>query len=119
MASHTCKPGFLLIEIMVAFLLLIISGSIAGIWIGYSNQQQGKRRQQLKNLSIAIQVLDKMKEGLDDVKEGHIAIVTSQRPILLEWDDGKTEQVWLAQVTAGSQKDAQIALDTVVREKAL
>lgn len=119
MTRPTRKPGFLLIEIMVCILLLVVSASIVGIYAGFSQKRLKNGGQRLKALSVALKALDCMEEGFIDSHEGYLSLNQQQRPLWIEWDDGKVDQVWLGQVTIGWQEKNLVTLSTILPQKAV
>lgn len=113
------KPGFLLIEIMTSFLLLIVAGSIMGFYLAYGQKQQKTALRQLEASLVAHQVLDQMEEGYADfISHNHYQVSKNQHPLAVDWDDGVQEQVWLGQVQV-SWQDKRVILETILEKKAL
>lgn len=115
------KPGFLLIEIMVAFLLLIVAGSIMGLYLGYCQNQQKRAQNKLYALLVAGKTIDCLQEGSLNSKpdNGNYQIVIKQTPLNLTWDDGTAQAVWLGQVTVIGHDKKALVLETILEKKAL
>lgn len=121
MANPTCKrihkPGFLLIEIMCAFVFMIITGSIMAFYVAFGHKQQQSNQKRLAALLIASEALDHLRDGNNGFqKSNELQIV--QVPTIIAWSDGTQDQVWIATVHVHSAHE-QIDLKTVLPQKAL
>lgn len=121
MANPPCKridkPGFLLIEIMCAFLFMIITGSIMAFYVALGHTQQQSNQNRLTALLIASEALDHLRDGNSGFQKCN-AVQIVQVPTIIAWSDGTQDQVWIATVHA-NRAQADIDLKTVLPQKAL
>lgn len=121
MANPSCKrihkPGFLLIEIMCAFLFMIITGSIMAFYVALGHKQHQANQSRWEAILIAGQSIDEARDGNSDFRNGN-KIQLVQVPIIITWSDGTQDQVWIATVHAWDAHE-QIDLKTVLPQKAL
>jgi type II secretory pathway pseudopilin PulG len=113
------KPGFLLIETMCAILLLIIAGSIMSFYLAMGQKRVKMAQNRLHALLLACNALDYLRQGQADlIGTNRFTVKVHQKPLLLDWDDGKTDQVWLAQARISWHENA-LELYTFLVQKAL
>ena len=113
------KPGFLLIEIMCAFLLMIIAGSIMGFYVALGNKQQKAAQNHLETLLLAGQAIENLREGHASFKDaGKFQIHLQQTPTFLSWADGTQDQVWIATMQVCYLQE-KCSLKTILIQKAL
>lgn len=121
MANPTCKrihkPGFLLIEIMCAFLFMIITGSIMGFYVALGHKQQQANQNRLKALLAAGEAIEELRDGNTDFRNSKKTQVV-QIPTTIAWSDGTHDQVWIATVHARCVNE-KIDLKTALPQKAL
>lgn len=113
------KPGFLLIEIMCAFLLLIVSGSVMSFYLAMGQKRVNTRQKRLHALLLAHNALDHLRQGQADLSDkNRFTVNINQKPLLFDWEDGKTDQVWLACARISWPENA-LELHTFLAQKAL
>lgn len=121
MANPTnTKPGFLLIEIMCAFLLLIIAASIMGFYLGLCHKQQKSAQHRFAALLAADAAIEELSSQghLDVSHDAKCQIKLSQEPRTLEWTDGSFDQIWITHLRIGYAQE-NIALELVLPQKVL
>src|SRR5438874_3800465 len=95
------KPGFLLIEVMCAFLFMIITGSIMGFYVALGHKQQQISQNRFCALLVAGETIDELRNGAINFKTGKKDQMNlAQVPVILAWSDGTQDQVWVATVQA-------------------
>lgn len=113
------QPGFLLIEIMCAVLLLIASAGVMSFYLAMSQKHVKTNQNRLHALLLAHKYLDHLRHGQADLADKNRFIVNvDQKLLFLDWDDGKTDQVWLAQAHI-SWPGNTLELHTLLMQKAL
>ncbi|CAN5134046.1 hypothetical protein BH09DEP1_BH09DEP1_2600 [soil metagenome] len=119
-ANRIRKPGFLLIEIMCALLLLLIAGSIMSFYVAIAQNRQKAAQKRLQALLAADKAMLQLRAGNTDFKDlGLFAVSLSQQPLSLDWDDGNSDQVWLGQTRITWHQKDSISLSTILEKKAL
>lgn len=114
------KPGFLLIEIMCAFLLLIVAGTIMSFYVAQSQKRQKTAQNRLQAFLAVDKALEQMRAGdASFAVGGRFDVNASQIPLILEWDDGMRDQIWLAQAQATWHQTESICLQTILGTKAV
>ncbi len=114
------KPGFLLIEIMCAFLLLIIAGSIMGFYLSLCHQQQAAAGHRFKALMAAGQAVEALssQRHLDASYDARCHIKVSQEPTTLEWTDGSYDQLWMTHIEV-SHAQEKVTLECALPHEVL
>lgn len=113
------KPGFLLIEIMCAFALMIISGSIMAFYIALGHKQQQAAQNSFSALLSASKTIDEFRNSASACNESKKNNqFFKQEPLTLFWNDGTQDQVWVITVKGG-QSTGKINLQTILPQKAL
>ena len=114
------KPGFLLIEIMCAFLILLIASSIMSFYLAMGQKRVKTAQNRMQALLVAQSALDQMRHGDGDLKHiNRFSIQKSQDTLMLDWDDGKSDQVWAAGVRVSWHDTQAISLETILEQKAV
>ena len=113
------KPGFLLIEIMCAFLCLVIAGSIMGFYVSLGHRQQKSAQHRFEALLVAGAASEALRGGqLDCVTDKKCQIKVSQKPANIDWADGSYDQIWVAHIRNLIAQE-KITLELVLPQKAL
>lgn len=98
------NPGFLLIEVQCALLILVLSTLIMGQYRAFFAQKQAQARGRLADLYTAHALLDAIwAQNRADFANNKAKII--QRPYELVWSDGTSDTVW--QVAAESDLGAR------------
>lgn len=91
------KPGFLLIETMMALLIVVITASIMAHYAAFSGQKQASFQADIKSLFRAQELLDEAREGkLAKIDHSKYSLVSE--PQELAWSDGVHDTIWKVSV---------------------